>query len=307
MELHERWLAELHSESMKHKLALAEGKITNEEYMENINKTEEQSDLNDKVWSFSDLNLQQVYRLRNHAAKAGNGNLLSAIKGFLNIRHGATGKPATHLQLRAVTIEEVLVNVPPEVKVVIDHEIVDTHNAENRSHELREFIHNKFDGKISIVFHSGLIDGDRLENDHVVLLALNTGFAILKARGTTTSGCIVVYLDLSRESLRQQTAEVDLSAGFPKPGEPLSPDDDPGQFYRSGFGNEPLLPHETPGQAYALSAQAEEARVQLELTEMSIKRFGYILADPETGLTVSKEEQDKHVQAIVDAANSRKK
>lgn len=187
---------------------------------------QQQSDLTDKVWHFSDLNFQQVYRLRNHAAKSGNSNLLAAIKGFLNIRNGATGDPSTHIQLKAVDLDKVLINLPLEVKVVIDHEIVDTDVSENRSHELRELIMNKFDGKINVVFHSGLIDCDRLENDHVVLLALNTGFVVLKAPGTLTSGCIVVHPDLSLESLRQQIAEVDLSGGFTKPGEPLSPEID---------------------------------------------------------------------------------
>lgn len=218
MELHERWLTELRSERMKDKLALAEGKMTSEEYMEN--KT--QSDLQDKVWHFSDLDLMQIYRLRNHAKGSNNAGLLSAIKGFLNIRYGAEGKPATHLQLKAVSIEKVLAMFPPVVKVVIDHEIVDTDVAENRSHELRELIHDKFGGKIEVIFHSGMVDGDRLENDHVVLLALNTGFAVLKARGTETAGCIMVHSDLdeeARKQLRQDTSEVDLSVGFPKPGD----------------------------------------------------------------------------------------
>lgn len=222
MELHERWLADLRSERMKDKLALAEGKITSEEYMSDINKTEQQSDLTDKVWELSDLTLQGIYRLRNFAAKSDNVTLLAAIKSFLNVRYGAEGKPATHLRLKAVTIEEVLTMLPPVVKVVIDHEIVDTNASENRSHELSRFIHDKFDGKISVEFHSGSIDGDRLENDHVVLLALNTGFAVLKARGTSTSGCIVVHSDLALESLTS-------------PGKPLSPDDDPSQFHTRGI------------------------------------------------------------------------
>lgn len=221
MELHERWLADLRSDRMKDKLALAEGKITSEEYMTDINKTEQQSNLTDKVWELADLTIQGIYRLRNFAAKSNNGALLAAIKVFLNARYGTEGSPATHFWLKTVTIEEVLAMLPPVVKVVIDHEIVDPNVSESRSHELSRFIHDKFDGKISVEFHSGPINGDRLENDHVVLLALNTGFAVLKARGTSTSGCIVVYPDLALESLANS-------------GKPLSPDDDPSQFYTQG-------------------------------------------------------------------------
>lgn len=78
MELHERWLADLRSEPMKDKLALAEGKITSEEYMENINK---EIDL-------SELTIQEVYALRAQAKKEKNASLLSAIYLFLNGRSG---------------------------------------------------------------------------------------------------------------------------------------------------------------------------------------------------------------------------
>lgn len=82
VELHERWLAELHSESMKHKLALAEGKITNEEYMENINK---EIDL-------STLSIQDVYALRSQAQQKGDTELLGKISIFLNGRSGGFGE-----------------------------------------------------------------------------------------------------------------------------------------------------------------------------------------------------------------------
>lgn len=46
---------------------------------------------------------------------------------------------------------------------------------------------------------------------------------------------------------------------------------------------------------------------QKELTRMSLSRFGFVLVDPDTGLTLSKEEQDKHARGIVASVRSRKK
>ena len=76
MELHERWLADLRSERMKDKLALAEGKITSEEYMDN------------KEIDLSTLSIQEVYKLRNEAKQKGNAVLLNRIWAFLNGRSG---------------------------------------------------------------------------------------------------------------------------------------------------------------------------------------------------------------------------
>lgn len=437
MELHERWLAELRSGSMKHKLALAEGKITNEEYMENVNK---EVDL-------STLSIQEVYALRSQAKKENNKPLLDKIYLFLNARsggfvhtanqlektldelqlssnlnqhHGPTGYDRKYieagkliqgdervlvliphgtpeqsnahslqfwhlqdiltnaffqedpdsadikdpsfvlmdpipqerfskdgliqkeiekadivlelsvfgywivqktphveldddirwiLKLPEVTLNELFINNPKDVWVYIDHRQVDTNICENMYHAFANHMVELGRTDINLHLMSGHPSPEWLRDKDIVLMATPIGFFAKTARQTPHTQKLIPKKELFGYDDFQGYPSLTshCRAEFSHEVKPLSSDNDPGQFYRSGFGNEPLLPHENPGQAYALSAQAEEARVQLELTEMSIKRFGYILADPETGLTVSKEEQDKHVQAIVDAANSRKK
>lgn len=456
MELHERWLAELRSESMKHKLALAEGKITNEEYMDNVNK---EIDL-------SILTIKEVYELRSQAKKDNNKPLLDKIhlflngrsggflhtanqlektldvlqlSGNLNRRYGAIGRerkfieagkliqgnenvlvlvphgtpedlntnsirfwdlqdvlnnadfqenpneadlkdpqytlmdptfeelrdPASLaqqelkkadiilslnsygqwvimktsnqeldnnylwvLKVPEVALDELFVNNPKEVWVYVDHRLGYTNDCENLYHAFAERL-SKVKPDVKLHLMSGHPPTGWLQDKEIVLMAGRFEFFVKQALKTPHVAKVVPFGELTgpdsklhqhlyfgqtnltaqcrAEFSRESVPDINVADAYPKPGELLDPNDDPGQFYRSGFGNEPLLPHEVPGQAYALSAQAEEARVQLELTEMSIKRFGYILVDPKTGLTVSKEEQDKHVQAILDAANSRKK
>lgn len=86
MELHERWLADLRSERMKDKLALAEGKITSEEYMDN------------KEIDLSTLSIQDVYALRSQAKKENNKPLLDKIFLFLNARSGGFLETAKSLE-----------------------------------------------------------------------------------------------------------------------------------------------------------------------------------------------------------------
>lgn len=291
MELHERWLADLRSERMKDKLALAEGKITSEEYMDN------------KTINLDGLNITELYRIRNWASKSKSKGVIEQIKHFLNGRSGSFGLPDNNFLLVRTSIDDVLAMSPPEVWIIIDHDITNTSVAENSSHVLHRLIHDKFGPGVAVKLYSGEIDGDRLENYHVVLLALPVGFFVLKARGTDTIGKVILNPggmsdpslgspELTGHTTLTSQCRTELSRET-KPGQPLSPDNDPGQFY-----TQDIKP---------LTTQSEEDRVQLELTALSIKRFGYVLADPETGLTVSEEEQDKHVQAILNGGNSRKK
>lgn len=302
VELHERWLADLRSERMKDKLALSEGKITSEEYMDN------------KTINLDGLNITELYRIRNWASKSKSKGVVLRIKDFLNGRSGAFGTSDNSFPLVATNIDDVLAMRPPEVWIIVDHDITDTSVAENRSHVLHKLIHDKFGSDVAVKLFSGEIDVDRLENYHVVLLALPVGFFVLKARGTDTVGKAIlnpggmVGLSLGGPELTGYTTlTARCRAEFSREVKPLSPDNDPGQFYTQGI--KPLMPYEAPGYGYTLSAEAEEARVQLEqieLAKMSIARFGFLLVYPETGLIISKEDQDKHAEKMVAPVLSRK-
>ncbi|QYN80094.1 hypothetical protein PQD71_gp232 [Kosakonia phage Kc263] len=138
---------------------------------------------------YGGMTLHEIYRVRNWASKSNNQSVLLQIKLHLNGRTG-TGEIPTY---PAVTLAEVLEGEPPEVWVVVDHAITDTPVAEQHAHILNEVIHARYDGKIKVSMHSGEIDGDRLFNYHVVLLALSHCFMVMKARGTNKAGTVVPY------------------------------------------------------------------------------------------------------------------
>lgn len=82
MDLAKQWLRKLRSPSLKNKLDFAEGKISEEVYMENVNK---EVDL-------STLSIQEVYALRSQARQKGDTELLGKISIFLNGRSGGFGE-----------------------------------------------------------------------------------------------------------------------------------------------------------------------------------------------------------------------
>lgn len=148
----------------------------------------------------SNLSIAEIYRLRNHASKTNNQIFLMDIKLHLNGKSGTVGSTPSvnedgtesfpHV---VTTLDEVLEYVPPEVLIVVDHQITDTGEAERNSRILQEVVYTKHGDAIKVNMHSGEIDGDRLEKHHVVLLALPNCFAVLKARGTETSGKVIPY------------------------------------------------------------------------------------------------------------------
>lgn len=148
----------------------------------------------------ANMTLAEIYRLRNWAGQTNNRSLLSDVKRHFNGKSGAAGSsPAVNedgaesfLHL-TTTLDEVLEYVLPEILIVVDHEITNTGEAERNCHILQEVVHAKHGDAIKVNMHSGEIDGDRLEKYHVVLLALPTCFAVLKARGSETSGKVVPY------------------------------------------------------------------------------------------------------------------
>lgn len=225
------------------------------------------------------------------------------------------------LKFPEVTLDELLVNNPKDIWVYVDHRQVNTNTCENMYHAFANHMVELGRADINLHLMSGHPPAGWTLDKEIVLMASPIGFFVDTARETPHTQKLVPkkelfgYDDVQVNTLtsqcrtklsRESIPDINIADAYPKPGEPLDPNDDPGQFYRSGFGNEPLLPHEVPGQAYALSAQAEEARVQLELAEMSIKRFGYLLVYPDTGLPLSKEDQDKHVEDIISSVSKNK-
>lgn len=151
------------------------------------------------------LSLSEVYQLRNWASKTQNQILLWSIKSHLNGKVGAfvdhSSKESVEgsippLRLQAVSLREVLSLTPPEVMIVVDHAITNTQEAERNSHVLQEVVYEHYGHDIKVTMHSGEVDGSRLATRHVVLLALPTCFAVLKARGTLTLGRGIPYSTL---------------------------------------------------------------------------------------------------------------
>jgi hypothetical protein len=387
VELHERWLAELHSESMKHKLALAEGRITNEEYMENVNwhnhnninrrygavgrerqfveagkliknkekilvlvphGTSEELNANSiRFWNLQDVLLNAVYQedpdsadlkdphyvlmdptfdeLRNPTGLIQKEITKADIVLYLNMYEQWVVMKTPHqeldnrylwiLEIPAVKLDDLFVNNPKEVWVYIDHRLGYTNECENLYHAFAEHL-TKIKPDVILHLMSGHPTAEWMREQEIVLMADRFGFFVKHAPQTPHIATVVPFNELVGPDSKihqhlyfgDSTLTSRCRTEFSREVKPLSPDNDPGQFYTQGI--KPLMPYEAPGYGYALSAEAEEARVQLtqkELTRMSLSRFGFVLVDPDTGLTLSKEEQDKHARGIVASVRSRKK
>lgn len=139
---------------------------------------------------YSTLTIQEIYRLRGWAGKTNNSEILADIKAHLNIRIGAGDTPYPFVQ-HEVELAEVISMSPPEVWIVVDHQITDTQKAERASHALVSEIHQLSGGDIKVSLHSGELPEINHRDKHVVLLAMSHGFCVLKARGTMTSGKVI--------------------------------------------------------------------------------------------------------------------
>lgn len=152
---------------------------------------------------FTGVSVHEVYRISKSASKLKNLQLIKNIFTLINGKDISKEEAlinsfsANQFVFDAVSLIDVLINVPPEIWVVIDHDVTDTSLAEQHSYILQEVIHSQFGDKIKVSMHSGGIDEDRFMNCHVMLLALSNCFMVMKARGTNKAGTVIPY-----ESLR---------------------------------------------------------------------------------------------------------
>lgn len=147
---------------------------------------------------FTTLTIHEIYRLRNWAGKVDNQDILSRIKAHLNARVGANGTyPFTQAE---TTLEEVLSQTPPEAWLIVDHQIVNTQETERYCHKFQKEVFDKFGERIKVSMCSGELPEEFHRDKHVVLLATRNGFCVLKARGTSTSGKVLVLGDEMKET-----------------------------------------------------------------------------------------------------------
>jgi hypothetical protein len=224
------------------------------------------------------------------------------------------------LKFPEVTLKELLVNNPKEIWVYIDHRRVNTNVCENMYHAFARHMAELGHTDINLRLMSGHPPAGWTLDKEIVLMATPIGFFVDTARETPHTQKLISKLELigyddyinpslTCQCRTESIPDINIADAYPKSRESLDPNDDPGQFYRSGFGKASPLPHELPNQGYTLSAQARQCHDELsqsELTKMSIARFGYILVHPDTGLTLSKEEQDKHVEDIISSVSKNK-
>lgn len=165
---------------------------------------------------YETLTIQEIYCFRHWAGKTKNSGMLEEIKNHLNARCEALGTNIGSLTQAIATLDEILIMSPPEICIVVDHEITDTEIAEHNTHELAKFIQDNYAGKISVSLHYGELPEINHRDRHVVLLAQKGGFFVLKARGTTTAGKALAaksYKEMIRNKLQLTNFEAYLLAG----------------------------------------------------------------------------------------------
>lgn len=139
---------------------------------------------------YSTLAIPEIYRLRSWAGKFGQRSILDAIYLHLNARVGSRGVPYPYDQAIA-ELADVLSATPPEVYIIVDHQITDTPAAEQASQLLASEIHQICGDAVKVSLHSGSVDEEFIRDSHVVLLAMSNGFCVLKARGTAEAGKVI--------------------------------------------------------------------------------------------------------------------
>lgn len=143
--------------------------------------------MNQNVATMDSMSALEIYRLRDHAIRTGNPeiieNITTAAKMTFNARVGAEGVDTVPMKFRAVLLEEIMAADPAGITVIIDHVITASEHAENNTAWLCEAILHSYGGRVKVSLHSGILSEVDFNTSHVVLLALKSGFVVLKARG----------------------------------------------------------------------------------------------------------------------------
>lgn len=207
------------------------------------------------------------------------------------------------LKFPEVTLNDLLTNSPKDIWVYIDHRLGFTNECENLYHAFSLHMAERHQRDINIHLVSGRPSSEWYNGKEkdIVLMASPEGFFVEQTYNTPYEQNVIpiaelIGFDLTGAPLssivRAHAQDVDIENAYPKPGERLDPND-VALFYTHPV--KALMPYEKPGQAYSLSSIQEA-----DLT--TLKGMG----DPKTGLTLSKEDQDKHAEEMVAAIRSRK-